>query len=50
MLELLTLVLAMPGTIVALHDLRMLGGIARVTQRPRVTELDLSLRVSIRRS
>jgi hypothetical protein len=48
-LELLGLVLATPGTIVALHDLRALGGIARATVRPRVTELDLSVRVSIRR-
>jgi hypothetical protein len=48
-LELLGLVLATPGAIVALHDLRALGAIARTTERPLVTELDLSLRVSIRR-
>jgi hypothetical protein len=48
-LELLGLVLAIPGAIVALHDLRVLGGIARPTARPRVRQFDLSLRVSIRR-
>jgi hypothetical protein len=48
-LELLCLVLATPGAIVALRELGVLAGTARAMARPRVTELDFSVRVSIRR-
>jgi hypothetical protein len=49
LLELLGLVLVAPGAIVALHELRALRAFARARARPRVTELDLSIRFSIRR-
>jgi hypothetical protein len=48
MLELVGLVLAAPGTIAALAELRAQHG-ARLTARLPVTELDFSVRPSIRR-
>jgi hypothetical protein len=48
-LELLALVLATPGAIAALQELRLFGGIARATPRPHSSELDFSVHVRIRR-
>lgn len=48
MLELVGLVLAAPGAIVALYQLRALHRLARARVRPRVAELDFSVRFSIR--
>ena len=47
-LELGDLLVATPGAIVALHQLRAICRVARAA-RPRVTKIDISIHISVRR-
>jgi len=48
-LELLALVLAIPGALAALHDLFARAPARSRAARPRTTELDITVRLRVRR-